>query len=136
MESVHQILVHFPVVLLVSSLLFAFFAIAIPSMGVIFSEVFKWNLYLGTTTSIIALITGLSEVKHFACTDTIRGIMSVHALQGCIVTGIFVVLSLWIIVRGVNLKAFEIKSIIIIMVMAVAAMIYTAYLGDCIAVQS
>jgi uncharacterized membrane protein len=129
MIPLHPIIVHFPVALLISALLFAVLALIVKTKGEKFKEVFKWNLFLGSFASLIAVISGLLEEKTLVHNDAIHEILKVHELLGYITTGIFVVLSLWLIIRNSALKGIEIKLIILILFSSVIIMAYSAHLG-------
>ncbi|MGD9993698.1 MAG: DUF2231 domain-containing protein [Salinivirgaceae bacterium] len=129
MIPLHPIIVHFPVALIISALLFAVLALVIKTNGEKFKEVFKWNLFLGSFASVIAIMTGLLEEKTLVHNDAIHEILKVHELLGYITTGIFVVLSLWLIIRNSALKGIEIKLIILILFSSVVIMAYSAHLG-------
>ncbi|MEE4198676.1 MAG: DUF2231 domain-containing protein [Bacteroidales bacterium] len=129
MIPLHPIIVHFPVALLISALLFAVLALIVKTKGEKFKEVFKWNLFLGSFASLLAVISGLIEEKTLVHNDAIHEILKVHELLGYITTGIFVVLSLWLIIRNSKLKGTEIKLIILILFSGVVIMAYSAHLG-------
>ena len=129
MIPIHPIIVHFPIALIISTLIFGVLALMVKSNGDKFSTVFKWNLYFGSITSLIAAISGFHEEKNLIHNNAIHELLTVHELLGYIITGIFIVLSLWLIIRNSVLKGLEIKLILLILFIGVVIMTYSSHLG-------
>lgn len=132
MTPLHPIVVHFPIALSISSLFFIMMAFAIRSKGVIFNEIFKWNLFLSTIVSYVAVISGLREGKSLAHNEVFPDIMEMHETLGIVFTAVLTVLSLWVLIRRLELKALEIKSIVFLLATAVTIIGYSVHLGSSI----
>nr|WP_321409135.1 hypothetical protein [uncultured Carboxylicivirga sp.] len=121
MISVNPHIIYFPLTLLSASLLFIIVAIFNKQNGGIFKEVSKWNLFLGTVVLIITVILK----KNGAVPFVHEYIIPIEKLD-YILTGVFIFLSSWLIVKKRFVKGVDVKIFISTMSIAVILLIYTS----------
>ncbi len=91
MESVHPLVVHFPIALLLTALLFDALALALGRPGL--HRVALWNLSLGTLGAGVAVWTGTQAAAIAKHSFEIHQVMELHRKLGIatLILGIFVV---------------------------------------------
>ena len=129
MVPLHPLTVHFPVALLISSLIFAILSLIVKSKENMFIQLFKWNLFLGALASLVAVITGLIEETGLVHNETIHELLELHKIFGFIIAGVAVILSVWFIIRNSKLRGTELKVMILILAITVGTLGYSAHLG-------
>lgn len=129
MIPLHPRIVHFPVAFLIGAAVFGILALIFKSKRNVFKEVLFWNLALGVVGAIVAIISGLREEESLVHNDTIHSIMETHELLGFIISGIFLALLIWIILRKSKMKNIEFKGIVVILVLSAGLLGYSAHLG-------
>jgi uncharacterized membrane protein len=129
MIPIHPRIVHFPVALLITAAAFGILALIFKSKRNIFREVLIWDLALGVGGTIVAIISGMIEEKSLEHNDAIHSIMETHKLLGFILSGIFLVVWLWTIVRKSKMKTYEFTGVVVILVLTAGLLGYSAHLG-------
>ena len=127
MESVHPLVVHFPIALLLTALLLDVVALGLKRPGL--HRVALWNLSLGTIGAAVAVRTGLWAAEIAKHTFEIHQVMELHRKLGIatLVLGILVVTwRLWKRDRlGVRARA-----VTLVLMLAIAGTLgYGAHLG-------
>jgi uncharacterized membrane protein len=92
-HKLHPLIVHFPIGLLFTSLVFYFFAAAKKSKGA--ELVALSNLIAGTLISYGAVYSGLLAEDAVEHSGPIHDFVELHEILGWGVAGIFTILSLW-----------------------------------------
>ena len=129
MIQLHPLIIHFPVALLVSALLFALLAILIKNKQELFKELLFWNIILGTIGAVLAVITGLVAESNLVHNNAIHTIMETHELLGYIITSAFVIISVWLILRKTKMQIKEFASLTFFIALFSVLVGYTAHLG-------
>ena len=91
MESVHPLVVHFPIALLLTALLLDLLALGLKRPGL--HRMAIWNLYLGTLGAAVAVWTGLRAAEIAKHTFEIHQVMELHRKLGIatLILGVLVV---------------------------------------------
>lgn len=108
--NVHPLFVHFPIALLLASLVFYFLGLMLRK-----EELFaagKGTLFLGTVSAGLAVWTGLQAAKTVSHDDEAHGIMMIHQYLGFGVLGLSVFLSLWLILAKAHFPSKKILFLI------------------------
>lgn len=129
METIHPIVVHFPIALLITATFISFLAILYKSKRKELITVLYWILLLGGISILIALFSGLYEAGRVVHNEAIHEIMEVHELLGYIITGAFSIIALWVIVRKQKIKIKELVVIAFLLLGSSSVLVYSAYLG-------
>ncbi len=129
MLPLHPNLVHFPVALLISAGLFAILANIVKRKKEIFIEVLFWNLALGSGAAIIAVLSGLLEKKSLVHNQAIHEIMELHELLGFILCGVFISLTVWLILRKSAIKTGEFRLFTLILIVGSGLLGFSSHLG-------
>lgn len=102
MNNIHPLLVHFPIALLISFFIVDF-------MGSVFKKIHWRNLasgllYLGTITTLFAVIAGFIAADSIAHGENVHAIMDKHKMLGLSVLSLAFVLSSWRLLAGGKIK--------------------------------
>ncbi len=127
MESLHPALVHFPIALLLASLL-------IEALALIFrKEAWRvaslWTLLLGWAGAIAAVLTGRQAMAVAKHSMEIHRLMSLHERIGYAVLAVATVVLFWRILSRDRLSARSRWMVWLPLAIACAGMAYGAFLG-------
>jgi len=130
METIHPMIVHFPIALLLTATLISFLAVLFKNKREELKTVLYWIMILGALSVLAALASGLYEdARGVVHDDAIHKIMEVHKLLGFIITAAFVSLTLWFVFRKSKIKYRELLIITLFLVATSSVLVYSAYLG-------
>lgn len=130
METIHPMIVHFPIALLLTATLISFLAVIIKSKRDELKIVLYWIMILGALSVLAALASGLYEdARGVVHDDAIHKIMEVHKLLGFIITTAFVSVTLWFVFRKSKIQYRELLIITLFLVATSSVLVYSAYLG-------
>lgn len=130
METIHPMIVHFPIALLLTATLISFLAVIIKSKREELKIVLYWIMILGALSVLAALASGLYEdARGVVHDDAIHKIMEVHKLLGFIITTAFVSVTLWFVFRKSKIQYRELLIITLFLVATSSVLVYSAYLG-------
>ncbi len=129
MTPLHPKIIHFPVALLISVILFALLAILIKNKRELFKEIIFWNVLIGALGSIAAVISGLIEEGTLVHNNAIHEIMETHKLLGYIIAGIYVLTSIWLLLRKHKMQIKELVLLTLILTVSAILVGYSAHLG-------
>jgi uncharacterized membrane protein len=100
--NLHPLVVHFPIALLIASVLFDIIAYCIKREE--FEKAAFWNLVLGVLTGAAAVITGLLAEDSVPPFPVLHATVERHETLAFIALGVFAVLLLWRILRRIGLS--------------------------------
>ncbi len=129
METIHPIVVHFPIALLITATFIGFLAVLLKNKREELKTVLYWVLLLGGISILIALFSGIYESGRVVHNEAIHKIMETHELLGYIVAGAFVLLTLWVVLRKQNIQRKELTVIALLLLASSSVLIYSAFLG-------
>lgn len=129
METIHPIIVHFPIALLLTSTFISLLAVLFKNKREELKIVLYWILILGSISVLAALASGLYEDERVIHDNAIHQIMEVHKLLGFIITSAFVSITLWFIIRKRKIRYRELWIITLFLIVTSAVLVYSAYLG-------
>ena len=129
MKTLHPLIVHFPIALLITSVLFAVLAVLIKNKREVFKDILLGNLLLGTIGAVAAIISGKFAEESLAHNTKIHEIMEVHETLGYILTSIFAIIVIWLILRRYKIQIKELIIMTSFLIIASGLLVYTAYLG-------
>lgn len=127
MQNIHPLMVHFPIALFFTALLFDLLGWLLKKPGL--NSAAKWNLWIGTAGAAVAVGTGLWAASMVEHGEEVHQIMGTHETLGIVVLSLSIVLSGW---RWLNEITFSQKSLFIfisLLVIMLATMSVGAYLG-------
>lgn len=127
MESVHPLVVHFPIALLLTAILLDLAALALRRPAL--HRVALWNLALGTLGAAAAVWTGLRAAEIAKHTFAIHQVMELHRKLGIatLILGGFAVA--WrLVVRDRLSRPWRVATLFIMLAMT-GTLIYGAHLG-------
>ncbi len=129
METIHPMIVHFPIALLLTATLISVLAVLFRKKREELKIVLYWVLILGAISVLAALFSGLYEDERVIHNDAIHQVMEVHKLLGFIITSALVLITLWFVIRKRNIRYKELVIIMILLIGTSSVLVYTAYLG-------
>ncbi len=130
METIHPMIVHFPIALLLTATLISFLAVLFKKKREELKIVLYWIMILGAISVLAALFSGLYEdARGVVHDDTIHKIMEVHKRLGFIITSAFVLITLWFVIRKRTIQYRELLIITLFLIATSSVLIYSAYLG-------
>lgn len=94
--NVHPVFVHFPIALLLASVLFYLLGTLMKKSGLY--EAGRWTLWLGTLTAGLAVWTGLRAAGTVEHNEEVHAIMMLHQNLGYAVLVLGVILSGWVLI--------------------------------------
>src|SRR5688572_7416285 len=97
MIKLHPAIVHFPIALISIAAVFA--VISLFSKKNIFKELAFWNLLIGGLGAMVAVITGLMELKTLVHDDAIHSILEKHEFMGFAILILSLTLLTWFWIR-------------------------------------
>ena len=127
MMKLHPAIVHFPIALL---LIAAFFAvISLFTKREFFKQIAFWNLLLGVTGAIAAVLSGLNEEQNLVHNDEIHQVLVKHKFTGlCILILSFALLT-WIWVRKNKFGKKEYVLWVLFLTLGTGMIFYQGFLG-------
>lgn len=127
MESVHPLVVHFPIALLLTALVLDLAAFVLRRPGI--HRIALWNLTLGTLAAGVAVWTGLRAADVAKHTFEIHQVMELHRTLGIstLVLGSFAVA--WRLWKRERLTGYARALTVVWMVCVAATLCYAAHLG-------
>ncbi len=130
METIHPMIVHFPIALLLTATLISFLAVLFKNKREELKIVLYWIMILGAISVLAALASGLYEdARGVIHDDAIHQIMKVHKLLGFIITSAFVLITLWFVIRRNKIQYRELLVIMFFLIATSSVLVYSAYLG-------
>jgi len=130
METIHPMIVHFPIALLLTATLISFLAVLFKKKREEFKTVLYWVMILGSISVLAALFSGLYEdARGVIHDDAIHKIMEVHKLLGFIITSAFISVTLWFVIRKRKIQYRELLIITLFLIATSSVLAYSAYLG-------
>jgi len=123
----HPIIVHFPIALLIVAGLFAI--VHLITKKEVFREVCFWNLILGTLGAIAAVISGIDQSNTIVHNNAIHEVMILHQNLAYTVLAIFVLLTIWTIVRKAKMSKAERVFHVLAFLIGIGFITYTGHLG-------
>ncbi len=129
METIHPMIVHFPIALLLTATLISGLAVLFKKKREDLKIVLYWILILGAISVLVALFSGLYEDARVVHDDAIHEIMEVHKLLGFIIAFAFVSITLWFIIRKRIMKYRELLIITLLLIGTSGVLVFSAYLG-------
>ncbi len=130
METIHPMIVHFPIALLLTATLISFLAVLFKNKREELKIVLYWIMILGSLSVLAALASGLYEdARGVVHDDAIHEIMEVHKLLGFIITAAFVSVTLWFVFRKRKIQYRELLLITLFLIATSSVLVYSAYLG-------
>ena len=127
MESVHPLLVHFPIALLLSALLVDGLAIVLKQPGL--HRVALWNLYLGTLGAGVAVLTGLQAEVIAKHTFEIHEVMELHRKLGLATFILGSLVVTWRLWKQDGLSTRGRALTLLVMLAMAGTLLYGAHLG-------
>ncbi len=129
METIHPIVVHFPIALLITATFTGLLAVFFKNKREELKTVLYWLLIFGVIGILVALASGLYEAGRVVHNEAIHEIMEIHELLGYIIASAFVLIALWFIVRKQKIKIRELMLITLLLLAFSSVLVYSAYLG-------
>ncbi len=129
METIHPIIVHFPIALLLTATFIGLLAVFLKNKREELKIVLYWLLILGGISILIAFASGLYEAGRVVHNEAIHEIMETHELLGYIITSAFVLITLWFVIRRRKIKTKELTLIAFLLLASSGVLVYSAYLG-------
>ncbi len=129
MTTIHPIFVHFPIALLLTATLISVLAVLFKSKREELKIVLYWILILGAISVLAALFSGLYEDERVVHDEAIHKIMEVHKLLGFIITTVFVLITIWFIIRKRKIRLRELTVMTLLLIGTSGVLVYSAYLG-------
>ena len=127
MQSVHPLVVHFPIALILSALAIDLFALAMKRPG--WHRIALWNLSLGVLGAGGAVLTGLQAEDVAKHSFEIWKVMELHKRLGITTLIVGALLVAWRLIRRDRLNPTE-RMVCLIAMLGLAATLATgAYLG-------
>jgi uncharacterized membrane protein len=127
MIKLHPGIVHFPIALISIAAIFA--VISLFSKKEFFKEVAFWNLLIGTLGAIVAVITGLIELKTLVHDDAIHTILEKHEFIGFAILILSLSLLTWFWIRKNKFGKKAYSVWVLFLVLGLAMVTYQGYLG-------
>jgi len=127
MIKLHPAIVHFPVALLASAALFA--VISLFRKSDFFKIAAFWNLLLGVTGAIAAVLTGLIEEQNLVHNEEVHQILVKHKFSGFAIMILSQILLTWYWIRKNKFSRNEYVLWVSSLVIGTAMIIYQGYLG-------
>lgn len=137
MPNIHPMVVHFPIALLTSFLIFELLSIILKSKSLKTGA--TWMLYAGTLGAAVAVLAGFRAAGAVGHDEVVHAIIKTHENLGLTVLLLSVVLSIWRILSGGRLKGtlrliFLALAFLVVVVMSFGAdlgglMVYTHGVG-------
>ena len=127
MQNIHPLIVHFPIALLFTALLFDLLGWLLKKPEL--HSAAKWNLWLGTVGAAAAVGSGLWAASIVEHSEEVHQIMETHETLGLVVLGISIVLSGWRWVKEITFSQKPWFIFLALSVIMVATMSVGAYLG-------
>lgn len=127
MESVHPLLVHFPIALLLTSLLLDLSAVGLKRPEL--HRVALWNLGLGTAGAAVAVWTGLRAADIAKHSHEIHQVMELHRKLGIATLVIGGLTLSWRLFKRDRLTARARVLTLLVMLVMTATLGYGAHLG-------
>jgi uncharacterized membrane protein len=129
METIHPMIVHFPIALLLTATLISVLAIIFKNKREELKIVLYWILILGAVSVLAALFSGLYEDERVIHDEVIHKIMEVHKRLGFVIASAFVLITLWFIIRKRKIQFRELLIITLLLIGTSSVLVYSAYLG-------
>ncbi len=129
METIHPIVVHFPIALLITATFVGLLAVLFKNKREELKIVLYWILILGSIGVLAALVSGLYEAGRVVHNEAIHKIMEKHELLGYIITSAFAIIALWVIIRKRKIQIRELTVITLLLLASSSVLVYSAYLG-------
>jgi uncharacterized membrane protein len=129
MTTIHPIFVHFPIALLLTATLISVLAVLFKNKREELKIVLYWILILGAISVLAALFSGLYEDERVVHDEAIHKIMEVHKLLGFIITTVFVLITIWFIIRKRKIRLRELTVMTLLLIGTSGVLVYSAYLG-------
>ena len=127
MESIHPLVVHFPIALLLSSLLLDGLALALKRPAI--HRVALWNLCLGVLGAAAAVLTGLQAERVAKHSFEISQVMELHEWLGITTLSVGVLVASWRLWKRERLTRFFRWATLGAMVVMASTVTWGAYLG-------
>ena len=129
METIHPMIVHFPIALLLTATFISTLAVIFKNKREELKIVLYWILILGAISALAALFSGLYESERVVHDEAIHKIMEVHKFLGFVIASAFVLITLWFIIRRRKIKYKELLIITLFLIGTSSVLVYSAYLG-------
>ncbi len=129
METIHPIIVHFPIALLLTAAFISLLAVIFKKKRDELKIVLYWILILGAISVLAALFSGLYEDGRVIHDNAIHQIMEVHKRLGFVIASAFVLITLWFIIRKRKIQFRELLIITLLLIGTSSVLVYSAYLG-------
>ena len=127
MESVHPLMVHFPIALLLTALLLDVLALVLKRPGL--HRVALWNLSLGTMGAAVAVRTGLWAAEIAKHTFEIHQVMELHRKLGVATLSLGVLVVAWRLWKRDQLGIRARAVTLMLMLFIAGTLGYGAHLG-------
>ena len=127
MESVHPLIVHFPIALLLTAVLLELAALLCKRPGL--HRVALWNLALGTLAAAAAVWSGLRAEDIAKHSFEIHEVMELHEKLGITTLSMAGFVTLWRLIRRDALRPWERAITMALLLALVGALTYGAHLG-------
>ncbi len=129
METIHPMIVHFPIALLLTATFISTLAVIFKNKREELKIVLYWILILGAISALAALFSGLYESERVIHDEAIHKIMEVHKFLGFVIASAFVLITLWFIIRKRKIQFRELLIITLFLIGTSSVLVYSAYLG-------
>ena len=129
MIPLHPKIIHFPIALLITALLFAILAIAFKKKRQLFKDLLFWNIILGTLGAITAVITGLIAQDKLVHNEAIHELLKTHETLGFIIASVFIILSVWLLIRRSKMDMKEFVLFTFWLAVVSGTLVYSADIG-------
>ncbi len=127
MESVHPLVVHFPIALLLTALFLDGLALALRRPAI--HRVALWNLCLGTLGAAVAVLTGLQAAQIAKHSFAIHQVMELHRKLGIATLVLGVLIVGWRLFRRDRLTTRDRLLTFVIMLVMAGTLAFGAHLG-------
>ena len=129
METIHPIIVHFPIALLLTATLISALAVIFKNKREELKIVLYWILILGAISVLAALFSGLYEDGRVIQDNAIHQIMEVHKRLSFVIASAFILITLWFVIRKRKIQYRELLIITLLLIGTSSVLVYSAYLG-------
>lgn len=127
MIKLHPAIVHFPIALISVAAIFA--VLSLFRNKDLFRRIAFWNLLIGIIGALVAVVTGLVELKHLVHDDAIHSILEKHEFTGFAILILSISLLAWSWRRKNSFGKKEYTAWVLFLVLALAMVTYQGYLG-------
>ena len=127
MIKLHPAIVHFPIALISVAAIFAVLSL-FRNMDH-FKKIAFWNLLIGTMGALVAVLTGLMELKHLVHDEAIHTLLEKHEFTGFAILILSITGLTWFWIRKNKFGKKEYTVWVLFLVLGLAMVTYQGYLG-------